>query len=119
MRRRTMMLLDEAFLDGLKEASMLRLHNLRIEMLQHPEHLEAIDAEVKERLNLDWTDKTCQEAYGMIGEEHVRCGKEALMLVKHAGRHEGPDFMCLMHGIHNVNHRGGICLVSKVRHVDG
>jgi hypothetical protein len=49
----------------------------------------------------------CQETYGMIGGNYLRCGKSATAIVKHAGRDEGPYYMCRAHATHNVEHRGG------------
>jgi len=41
----------------------------------------------------------------MIGDKYLRCGKPSVVQVQHRGRSEGPYFMCLEHGWHNVKNR--------------
>ena len=50
-------------------------------------------------------DRTCEETTGMIGEQYLRCGAPAVVLVKHKGRNEGPYFMCGPCANHNVRNR--------------
>lgn len=47
----------------------------------------------------------CEETWGMVGDKYLRCGKPSVVQVQHRGRAEGPYFMCLEHGWHNVKNR--------------
>ena len=53
------------------------------------------------------TEHTCQETTGMIGEQYIRCGKTAYVLVQHVGRSEGPYWLCAECADHNIRRRGG------------
>lgn len=46
---------------------------------------------------------TCQETWGMIGEEYLRCGQPAVAIVK--GRDVNAYYMCDACASHNVNNR--------------
>lgn len=51
------------------------------------------------------TTHTCQETIGMIGEQYLRCGKPAQILVQPRGRTEGPYWMCDYCASHNIHNR--------------
>lgn len=61
----------------------------------------------------DWDTATCEEVLMMVGEQYIRCGDPAVMVVKHVGRREGPYRMCAGHGTHNVANRGAVIWRSK------
>jgi hypothetical protein len=59
---------------------------------------------------VDFTEKTCQETSGMVGDRYIRCGARAFVLLKYRGRDEGPYFMCLACGDHNIRNRNAEAL---------
>ncbi len=49
--------------------------------------------------------RTCEEVTGIIGEQYLRCGAPAVVVVQHRGRSEGPYAMCLPCADHNMRNR--------------
>lgn len=58
-------------------------------------------------------DKTCEETTGTIGENYIRCGRQAVAIIKHRGRDEGPYFMCGPCASHNVQNRNAVALFVR------
>lgn len=48
---------------------------------------------------------TCQEVVMVVGDRSFQCGDRAIVQVQHRGRAEGPYFMCLKCGAHNIRNR--------------
>ena len=65
--------------------------------------------------DVDFTGKRCQETTGMVGDDYLRCGQLAVMLIQHRGRSEGPYFMCLSCGTHNIVHRNAQLLQTVTK----
>lgn len=57
--------------------------------------------------------ETCEETVGMIGDEYLRCGRPAVVLVQHRNREEGPYSMCLECGDHNIANRNAEALEAS------
>lgn len=52
----------------------------------------------------------CEETHGMIGEQYLRCGAEAVAIVK--TRDPNPYPMCLAHATHNIDNRGAVLMFA-------
>lgn len=49
-------------------------------------------------------DATCQETYGMIGDNYLLCAKPAVAIIK--SRDLNAYYMCLFCASHNIQNRG-------------
>jgi hypothetical protein len=58
-------------------------------------------------------EETCEEVRGMDGDEYLRCGAPAEMIIYHKRPGEHPYRMCRFHGTHNIENRGAIELVAR------
>ena len=61
----------------------------------------------------EFYDQRCQETVGMIGDDYIRCEKPAVMLIQHRSRAEGPYYMCLECGTHNLDNRNAELLAGS------
>lgn len=58
----------------------------------------------------------CEEVTGVIGDDtYIHCGATAVVLIQHRGRTEGPYFMCLRCGDHNLRHRDAELLAGELK----
>lgn len=52
----------------------------------------------------------CEETFGMVGDDYLRCGKPSVVRLQHRGRAEGPYVMCLDCAVHNIANRNAQAL---------
>lgn len=80
----------------------------------HPSHSDEAGCKNPLCFKFAWRDR-CEEASGSLGSNLVVwCHRPTTTLVQHAGRAEGPYFMCEACAEHNTRHRDAFVVMVRV-----